>query len=112
MINSEAALAELPPEQAELYRSQPFWVTLVFGLAVIGGTLGAIGLVMRRRWAFGLLLASLIGVLAQDFYMFFLSDAIAVSGGPTAAIGPLFVLAIAIALIPWSRMGIQRGWLR
>ena len=51
------------------------------GVAVIGGTLGSLGLVLRRRWATGLLVASLLGVLAQDVALATLLDDLKAAGG-------------------------------
>ena len=44
------------------------WVTGAFAIAVFGGTLGCIGLLMLKSWSKLLLLISLLGVLAQDVW--------------------------------------------
>jgi hypothetical protein len=50
--------------QALAYNSLPAWMTLVFAVGVIGGTLGTALLVMRRRAAVPVLVVSLLGYIA------------------------------------------------
>ncbi|MEM7474711.1 MAG: hypothetical protein AAF483_06940 [Planctomycetota bacterium] len=111
MVYGGFGLEELPVEQKELYESRPIWVTIAFALATIGGTIAAVGLVLKKSWAFPVLLASLAGVLLQQLYIFVLSDSIEVMGGPTAAIFPVVIILISMGLVPYSRMAVARGWL-
>jgi len=111
MLNSEAAMAALPADQAEIYKAMPGWVTIVFAIAVVAGTLGCVGLVMRAKWAFPVLVLSLLGVLGQQAYMFFLSDTFSVMG-MGAAVFPIIVLVIAILLIVFAKSSMAKGWLR
>ena len=110
MTMSEAAMAELPADQQELYKNIPMWVTICFTLAVAGGVIGSIGLLMRKKWAMPAFVASLIGILGQNGYMFFLSDTASVMG-PGAMVLPVMVVVIAIALVPYSMTCIKKGWL-
>src|SRR2546421_5206380 len=48
----------------------PAWVTGAFAVAVFGGALGALGLLLLMRWSKLLLLLSFIAVLAQDVWAF------------------------------------------
>ena len=48
----------------------PAWVTGAFAIAVFGGALGCVGLLMLKRWSTWLLLISLLAVLAQDLWAF------------------------------------------
>ena len=59
------AVAALPPEQQQIHAAMPSWVYVFFGIAVIAGTLGSLGLLSRKRWAVPLLLLSLLGVAVQ-----------------------------------------------
>lgn len=53
--------------QAErlLFESQPAWVIAAFAIAVWGGALGCLALLLRKKWAMPILLVSLIGILAK-----------------------------------------------
>jgi hypothetical protein len=50
--------------QALAYSSLPAWMTLVFAVGVIGGTIGTGLLLMQRRSAVPVLAASLVGYIA------------------------------------------------
>ena len=103
-------IAALTPAQQEMLNGRPAWAVAASAIAVWGGALGSLGLILRKRWALPVLVASLLGVLAQDFGMFVLADVTAVYG-----IVPLVlqcvVLLIAIGLILLARRGIARGWI-
>jgi len=103
-------LAKLPEGQQTLYAAREGWITLATGLAVIAGTIGCIGLLLRKKWALPVFVASLVGVLAQDVGMFVLINGVALGGMFTAVLQAV-VLIIAILLIMLSRKGIARGWL-
>ena len=48
---SDETLAALPAEQQALYASTPAWATGAFALAVFGGALGCLFLLLRKSWA-------------------------------------------------------------
>ncbi len=111
MVGSETAMAALPPEQQELYKAMPSWVNIAFAVAVIAGTIGSVGLLLRAKWAFPVFVLSLLGVLGQQAYMFFLSDTFNVMG-MGAVVFPLIVLVIAILLILFAKSSISKRWIR
>jgi hypothetical protein len=93
-----------------LYNARPSWAVAATALAVLGGTIGCLGLLIRKKWAFVLLSLSLIGILLQDFGLFALVNGAALAGS-VAVLLQSFVLVIAIVLIWLSRFAIARGWL-
>jgi hypothetical protein len=104
-------VAALPAQQQALYAARPAWAVAATGVAVIGGVLGCIGLLLRRRWAYALLLLSLIGIVVQDFGLFVLAGGARLAGAAAIAIQSL-VLLIGIGLVMLSRKAIANGWLR
>ena len=52
--------------------AMPAWVTGAFAIAVFGGALGCLALLMLKRWSTWLLLISLLAVLAQDLWAYVL----------------------------------------
>ncbi len=108
---SESSIEGLPEAQQELYRNIPMWATLVFGIAVVCGTLGSIGLVLRKKWCVPMFVISLLGVLAQNVYFFFLSDTLKVMGNE-ALVMPIIVVLIAIFLVLLSMWAQSRHWLK
>ncbi|MBN8716735.1 MAG: hypothetical protein J0I72_02450 [Stenotrophomonas sp.] len=107
---SATDLAKLPAAQQELYASRPAWAVAATALAVIAGALGSLGLLLRKRWAFPVLLASLLGILVQDINLFVLTDGARLGGSVVLSMQGV-VLAVGIALVLLSRKGIKAGWL-
>jgi len=62
-------------EGGNVMLSRPAWATAAFAIAVFGGALGSIALLLRRSWAGWLFIISFLGVLVQNLWAFFLSDA-------------------------------------
>ncbi len=103
-------LAKLSAAQQSLYNARPGWAIAATALAVFGGAIGSIGLLLRKKWAFVLFSLSVISVLVQDFGLFVLANGVALAGS-VAVVLQLLVLAIAIGLVFLSRAAIARGWL-
>ncbi|MFS4468339.1 hypothetical protein [Maribacter sp. 2210JD10-5] len=98
--------------QAErlLYESQPAWVTGAFALAVWGGALGCILLLFRKKWATPIFIISLVGILGQMSYNFFMSNSFEVYG-PGAMIMPIMVLLVGIGLVLFSKKAVAKNWI-
>lgn len=103
-------LAKLPAAQQALYAARPVWAVAASGVAVFGGVLGSIGLLLRRKWAFPVFVLSLLGILIQDLALFVLADGASLAG-PVAVVMQAVVLAIGLGLVLLSRKWIARGWL-
>jgi hypothetical protein len=94
-----AAVAAMPP-----------WVTGAFAVAVFGGALGCVGLVMLKSWSKLLLLVSLLGVLAMDVWMFVLSGLGGTMRNAEMAVTAC-VVVIAVLLVWLSYSADRKGWL-
>ena len=108
--NTESYREMYPPEQLEIAANMPSWVTAAFAIAVFGGLLGCLALILRKKWAKSILLLSLIGIIVQMIYNLFISKAMEVYG-PGAVIMPIMVLIVGIFLVWFSKKGITKGWL-
>lgn len=103
--------ATLPLDQRAMFEAEPEWVTMMLGVASVLGTAGAILLLMRRRPAVPLLLASLIVTLiwfggllgTPQLRDLFSTTEIAVL---------LVVMATSWTIYGFARHSRQRGWLR
>ena len=93
-----------------LYASMPVWYNWVFALAEVTGVAGTIALLLGRRIALPLLVASLIFVVVQFGYLFATSDIIAAKGVWTTYF-PAFIAFVCVIQIVLARMGVRRGWL-
>jgi hypothetical protein len=106
-----AEMAKLPEVQQEVWRAMPAWAVGAYALAVWVGLLGAIGLLLRRRWARLAFAVSLLGVVVQ-FGWSFLGSPILATMGASAVAFPAFIFAVAALLLWFSGMATKRGWLR
>ncbi|PIB30967.1 hypothetical protein BFP77_02600 [Maribacter sp. 4U21] len=103
-------LEQMSQAERLLYESRPAWVTGAFAVAVWGGALGCIALLLKKKWAKPVFIISLIGILAQMSHSFFMSNNFEVYG-PGAMIMPIMVLIIGIALVLLANTAIKKGWL-
>jgi len=103
-------IARLTAAQQVLHDARPAWSIAATAIAVWFGAAGCLGLIMRRRWATPLLIASLAGVIFQDIWLFGLSGA-ADPAGPVGVALQGVVLLIAIGLVLLGRRAGARGWL-
>ncbi|MCX2719561.1 hypothetical protein [Lentiprolixibacter aurantiacus] len=108
---TEEMKAEYSPEQLALIEGRPSWVTAAFAIAVWGGLLGCIALLIRKRWARPLLLISLLGVVAQTSYNLFATNAAEVFGQLQGLVIPLFVVVIALILVLIAKIADRKQWL-
>ncbi len=92
------------------YESTPAWATVAFAVAVFGGVLGCVGLLLRKGWAFAMFVACLLGIVVQDGHSLFIGDGIEVFG-PAGFILPLFTFGIAAARAGFARYSEQQGWI-
>lgn len=102
---------EMSEAERSLMESSPTWVTALFAIAVFAGALGALGLVLGRRWAKPLLIVSLIAVVLQFGGWLLMTDAIAVIG-PSVFAMPAVITLVAILLVWMANRAAARGWLR
>ena len=95
-------LAALPIEEQALYENIPAWVTAAFALAVFGGALACILLLLRKKLATFVFIISFVSILAQMTYNLLMSKAMEVYG-PGGMIMPIMVIVIGAYLIWYSK---------
>ncbi|RIA09647.1 hypothetical protein OE09_1491 [Flavobacteriaceae bacterium MAR_2010_72] len=108
--NTDAFREQYTSEQLELMANTPSWVTAAFALAVFGGIVGAIALLLRKKWAYHLFLISLLAVIAQMIYNLFVIDSITIYGPGAAAMTAMIIL-FALLLLWFSKKAISKGWI-
>ena len=104
---TDDTLALLPQEDQNFYNNIPAWVTAAFAASVFSGLFGCIALLMRKKIAVLLFTLSLICVLAQQVYNFFLQDDVALSGA--RMIGPILIIVICFFLMWFAKAQKQNG---
>ena len=96
---------------ADAAANQPGFVTVAYGVAVLGGAIGCLLLLLRNRMAIWALLASLICVLIQQGYSWFGTDVMSAVSSANKAMY-VSVVIIAIFLVWFARSMTARGIVR
>jgi hypothetical protein len=110
LMMDEAALAQLPEAQRQLYTARPQWLFAVYGLAIGAGVVGAVGLLLRRAWAVAAFAVSLAAVVVQFSYTFTVMGAYRLLG-PSALAFPALIVVIGAFLLWYAVRARRRGWL-
>lgn len=108
---NEAYMRQFTPEQLAYFYAFPAWVVATWALAVWGGVLGSILLLLRRQWAVPVFAVSLVTMVLTTIYNFVLTDGLGVMG-IGGAIFSAVIFAIAVALYLYARRLARAGVLR
>ncbi len=100
----------LPVIERQLYMMMPQWITIVTGIAVTAGVLGAISLLLRKPVAVVFFMASLIAVLVQMAHSLYLAGYLDLFAFKTMLI-PAVTIAIAVYMLHYSKNAIYFRWL-
>jgi len=110
-------IVQLNPDMASAYRAseraiiegRPLWATAGFAVAVFGGAIGSLLLMLRRRSAFYWFIASLLGVIVTIVHTL----GIDIEFGTGEILGiVLMPLAVAAMLAWYSKFAAGKGWMR
>ena len=104
-------LATLPEGERALLENTPAWVTGAYAIAVFAGTLGCIGLLVRRAWSIPVLAISLLAIVVQMGYSV-LGTALLEVRGPGGVIMPLIIIVVGAYLVLFARKAKAKSWLR
>lgn len=107
---TDAFKAMYTEEQLTMIQNSPSWAVGAFAIAVFGGLLGCIFLLLKKKLAKTLFLISLIGIIVQMIYNLFMTSALEVYG-PGGIIMPIMILVIGVFLLWFSKNTIAKGWL-
>jgi hypothetical protein len=103
-----AYMARFTPEQLEYFYGFPTWVVALWAIAVWGGVLGCILLLLRKRLAAPVFLVSLVCMILTSIYNFALSEGLELMGGAAAAF-TVVIFLFALGLWLYARAMAQRG---
>ena len=110
MMMTPETLAQLSAEEQTLFENTPAWATIAFAVAVWGGAIGSLLLLLKKKSSKFILIVSLIGILLQMTYSFFMSNNFDIYGHGAMAM-PIMVIIIGMGLVWASNKGIKEGWL-
>ena len=103
-MNAES-LASMPEAVQAIVDSRPAWATGAFAIAVFGGVLGGILLLLKQSAAYHFFGASLVAAVAAQIPVLGM-------GGFPMLVGWLSQLVVTAFLIWYSRWCERKGWVR
>ena len=105
------ALASFPESHRAIIESRPAWASGAFAIAVFGGALGCLLLLLRKRAAYYLFIASLLGVVVQLIHT--LGIASSTIGFNPFEISTIILMPVVVAvfLIWYSKWAGSKGWI-
>lgn len=101
-------IAKLSAAQQAMHAARPMWSVAATAIAVWFGAAGCVGLIMRKRWATPLFIASLAGLVVQNVSLFAMAGALADTTA-MALQGLVFVIAVALLLL--ARKATAQRWI-
>lgn len=99
---NESYMSQFTPEQLEYFYGFPGWVVAFWALAVWGGVLGTLLLLLRKRLAVPVLLVSFVSMIVTSAHNFLLSDGMEIMGGAGVAFSAVIFL-VALGLWLYAR---------
>lgn len=104
-----AYMSGVTPAQLEFYYGFPIWVVAAWGIAVWGGVLGSLLLLLRKCQAFHFFLFSIVGLILTDLRNLVFVNGLKVMGGVGTLIFSAVIFVIAALLLLYSRSMCKRG---
>ena len=106
---NEAYMSGFTPQQLAFFYSFPAWVVSAWAIGVWGGVLGAVLLLVRRRLAVWVYLASFMGMVVITFHNYLLSNGMDVVGDAFSLGFTAVIFLFALGLFLYARAMRKRG---
>ena len=106
---NEGYMGNFSPEQLEFFYGFPSWVVAFWALAVWGGVLGAVLLLLRKKLAVGVFLVSFLSMVVTTVHNFFLSNGLEVVSHPFELVFSGLIFVFALFLYIYARAMKGRG---
>ena len=106
-MNPDVLAAYRESERA-IVEGRPLWATMGFAMAVFGGALGCLLLLLRKSAAYYLFVASLLGVIVTMTHAL----GVGIDFGLGEILGIILMpLVVAVFLIWYSKQAKSKGWI-
>lgn len=104
------ALATYPEAERAIVEGRPAWATGAFAIAVFGGMLGSLLLLLRKSASYYVFIASLLGVVVTHIHTLRVASS-AVDFGLAVIAGITMSIVVAALLICYSKLADNKGWI-
>ncbi|MDH3695414.1 MAG: hypothetical protein OER96_12680 [Gammaproteobacteria bacterium] len=108
---NESYMSHFTPEQLEFFYSFPAWLVTFWAVAVWGGVIGAVLLLMRKRLSVWLFLASLISMVITTIHNYGFSNGMEIIGDAFSLIFTAVIFVLALLFFVYSRAMRKRNLL-
>jgi hypothetical protein len=108
---NETYMSAFASDQLAFFYGLPFWVKVAWAVAVWGGVIGSILLLVRKRQAVMVFLFSFVAALLTTFNNYVLSNGLQVMGDAVSLIFTGVILIIALGLYLYSTAMQRKGLL-
>ncbi len=104
-------LATYSESERAIVEGRPAWATGAFAIAVFGGALGSLLLLLRKSAAYYLFIASLLGVIVTMIHTVSLAVS-TIDFSPFEIAGVILMPLVAVAFLIWySKHAESKGWI-
>lgn len=100
---NESYMGQFTAEQLEFFYGLPAIIVAAWAIAVWGGVLGALLLLLRKSTAVWVLLASFVAMAITAFHNYVLSDGLEAIGDPFALVFTAVIFVVALVLYLYAR---------
>jgi len=105
------ALASFPESHRAIVVGRPAWATGAFAIAVFGGAVGCLLLLLRKPAAYYMFIASLLGVIVQLIHTLGIARSTINFSPFDISMIILMPLVVAAFLIWYSKRAESKGWI-
>ena len=105
---NDAYMSKFTPEQLDYFYGLPAWFVAFWALAVWGGVLGAVLLLLRKKLAMPVLVLSFLCMVISTIYSYLIAGGADIMGA-TGVVFSVVIFFVALALVIYSRSMVKRG---
>lgn len=107
--HNEAYMSAFTEQQLQFFYGFPVWVVIAWGIAVWGGVLGSLFLLMRKQISVLVYLASLVAMVITTIQNYGLSDGMQVMGDAFSLIFTGIIFAASMGLYLYAKAMQTKG---
>jgi len=111
-MENEEYMAAFTPEQLEFFYGFPIWVNAAWAIAVWGGVIGTILLLLRKSSAVWVLLVSFLAMVVTAFQNYGLSNGMEVVGDMFSLVFTALIFLVGLGLYLYSKAMHSKGVLK
>lgn len=105
---NEGYMSRFPPEQLDFFYGFPAWLVALWAIAVWGGVVAALLLLLRKRFAVEAFLVALVAMVITTIRNYVFADGFAVTGG-FALVFSIIIFVFSLLLYLYARAMRKKG---